>query len=117
MATECIDPCDRIQCGSRAECRVEAHRAICFCPPGTQGNPLISCTEAGCSSNSDCASNEKCDYFTTSSSTKECQPLCVDDPCAPRASCTAQNHREICTCNYPLEGDGYVSCIERKSRL
>ena len=112
VSNECIDPCDRIICGSRAECKAEAHRAICFCPLGTQGNPLVSCTEAGCSSNADCSSTEKCDYLTSSSSKKECQPLCVGNPCAPRASCTAQNHREICTCNYPLQGDGYVSCIE-----
>ena len=111
---ECKDPCLDIICGSRADCRAEAHKAVCFCPPGMQGNPLIACSEVGCTSNSDCSQNEKCDYQTRSSSRKDCQPLCQSNPCASGASCSATNHREICTCNYPLQGDGYVSCIESK---
>ena len=79
-----------------------------------QGNPLVSCLEVGCSSSSECASNEKCDYLTPSSSRKECQPLCRRNPCAAGASCTANNHREICTCDHPLQGDGYISCTECK---
>ena len=111
---ECKDPCLRIICGNRAECKAEAHKAVCYCPPGMQGNPLISCSEVGCRSNSDCLYTQKCDYITTSSSKKECQPLCTKNPCASGASCEANNHREICTCNHPLQGDGYVSCVERK---
>ena len=79
-----------------------------------QGNPLVSCLEVGCSSSSECASNKKCDYLTSSSTRKECQPLCRRNPCAAGASCTANNHREICTCDYPLQGDGYISCTECK---
>ena len=52
---ECKDPCLRISCGSRAECKAEAHKAVCYCPPGMQGNPFISCSEVGCTSNSDCS--------------------------------------------------------------
>ena len=109
---ECQDPCPDIICGTRAICKAEAHRAVCECPPGLQGNPLVACTEAGCTSNFECSGDEKCDYLTASSSRKECQPLCRNNPCATGASCTASNHREICTCNYPLQGDGYVSCTE-----
>ena len=111
---ECRDPCLDIICGSKANCKAEAHRAVCKCPPGLQGNPLVSCSEVGCSSSSECASNEKCDYLTPSSSRKECQPLCRRNPCAAGASCTANNHREICTCDHPLQGDGYISCTECK---
>ena len=111
---ECKDPCLRIICGTRAECKAEAHKAVCYCPPGMQGNPFISCSEVGCSSNSECSPTQVCDYVDSSSSKKECQPLCTKNPCASGASCEASNHREICTCNYPLEGDGYVSCTERK---
>ena len=114
---ECQDPCLDIICGTRASCKAEAHRAVCKCPPGLQGNPLVSCTEAGCSSSSECATNEKCDYLTQSSSRKECQSLCRNNPCAAGASCTAKNHREICTCEYPLHGDGYVSCTECKLKF
>ena len=111
---ECKDPCLRIICGTRAECKAEAHKAVCYCPPGMQGNPFISCSEVGCSSNSECSPTQVCDYVDSSSSKKECQPLCTKNPCASGASCEANNHREICTCNYPLQGDGYVSCTERK---
>ena len=111
---ECKDPCLRISCGSRAECKAEAHKAVCYCPPGMQGNPFISCSEVGCTSNSDCSNTQICDYLTSSSSKKECKPLCTNNPCATGAYCEAKNHREICTCNHPLQGDGYVSCIERK---
>ena len=111
---ECRDPCLSILCGNRAECKAEYHKAVCFCPRGMQGNPLISCVEVGCTSNSDCSSNEKCDYVA-SSGKKDCQPLCTTrNPCASGASCSALNHREICTCDYPLQGDGYISCTECK---
>ena len=111
---ECQDPCLSIICGRRAECKAESHRAICFCPPGLQGNPLISCSEVGCVSNSDCSDREKCDYLTRSSAKKECVQLCRNNPCASGASCSAINHRESCSCNHRLQGDGYVSCTERK---
>ena len=72
-----------------------------------QGNPLVSCTEVGCRSNSDCQDRERCDF-----SSKDCIPLCTNNPCAQGATCSARNHKELCTCNYPLEGDGYTSCNE-----
>ncbi|KAF0298054.1 Neurogenic locus notch 3 [Amphibalanus amphitrite] len=36
----CEDPC---KCGTNAMCDVIAHRAVCKCPSGYQGNPEISC--------------------------------------------------------------------------
>ena len=113
---ECVNPCLTTSCGSRALCEVDFHTAICVCPPGLQGNPLVACVEAGCSSHSDCATDEICDFVPGSGYTrKECQPLCNPGNCARGAECTAQNHKESCTCRYPLIGDGYVSCVERKS--
>ena len=111
---ECRDPCNSILCGNRAICKAEAHKAACYCPPGMQGNPLIGCSEVGCTSHSECSDNEKCDYRDPSSSKKECQPLCTKNPCARGASCSSRNHKEICTCNHPLQGDGYISCTECK---
>lgn len=112
---ECVDPCLTTICGTRAQCEVDFHTAICVCPPGLQGNPLVACIEAGCSSNPDCATTEICDFVPGSGFTrKECQPLCRPGNCAQGAECSARDHREICTCRYPLIGDGHVSCVERK---
>ena len=112
---ECVNPCLTTICGTRAQCEVDFHTPICVCPPGLQGNPLVACVEAGCSSHSDCATDEVCDFAPGRGYTrKECQPLCNPGNCARGAECTAQNHKETCTCRYPLIGDGYVSCVERK---
>ena len=112
---ECVNPCLTTICGTRALCEVDFHTAVCVCPLGLQGNPLVACFEAGCSSNNDCATNEICDYVPgTSFTKKECQPLCAPGNCAQGADCEARDHREICTCRHPLIGDGYVSCSERK---
>ena len=113
---ECVDPCLTTVCGTRARCEVDFHTAICVCPAGLQGNPLVSCIEAGCSSNDDCPTTEKCGFVSGSGFTRrECQPLCNPGNCAIDAECTARDHRETCRCRHPLIGDGYVSCItERK---
>ena len=117
VSHECIDPCLNKICGRNAECRVESHQAFCFCPNGLQGNPENFCIEVGCRTDSDCSFNEKCDRGQSSSQTRECQRLCLRNPCAVGASCSAQNHREICACNPPLTGDGYTECRERKYTL
>ena len=112
---ECVNPCLTTQCGSRAECEVDFHTAICVCPPGLQGNPLVACVEAGCSSNNECNTNEVCDFAPGSGfARKECQALCHPGNCARGADCTAKNHKETCTCKFPLIGDGYAACLERK---
>ena len=111
---ECVDPCLTTICGTRAVCKVESHNPICQCERGLQGNPRVSCTEVGCRSNSDCSDREACKYVPGSRQQRECQPLCLQRPCAFGASCMAKDHREVCTCNPPLRGDGYLSCIERE---
>ena len=112
---ECVNPCLTTQCGSRAQCEVDFHTAICVCPPGLQGNPLVACIEAGCSNNNECATDEVCDFAPGSGFTrKECQALCNPGNCARGADCTARDHRETCTCRHPLIGDGYAACLERK---
>ena len=108
---ECVDPCPFVICGSRAQCKPDQHRGLCICPSGMQGNPHVACTEVGCQSNEDCAFDEKCNYQTG-----DCNPLCINHDCARGARCEAQNHREVCTCNYPLQGDGYTVCSERKAK-
>ena len=112
VANECIDPCKDIRCGTRAECKVNSHRATCFCPAGLQGNPLVACTEVGCRASSECADNEKCQN-------RECKRLCQSPTCANGAICSARNHQEICTCDPPLQGDGYSYCYkpQRKTNI
>ena len=112
VSQECVDPCLRTSCGSRAECQVEYHRPHCYCPISLQGNPLVSCDEVGCRQDEDCRGNERCEYLS-----QNCVPLCQQSPCAVGASCVAQNHREICNCIHPLQGDGYTFCDQRKLRF
>ena len=43
--SQCRDPCsDRAtQCGTNALCTVAAHRAVCSCPAGLEGDPTKHC--------------------------------------------------------------------------
>jgi hypothetical protein len=113
---ECVNPCLGTICGSNALCKVEFHRAVCYCPAGLQGNPQVSCIEVKCSSHQDCATNQICDY-PPGSVRKECLPLCQKSPCAQGAVCSALNHQERCECSPPLKGDGFVLCAERKKAI
>ena len=45
LGQKCRDPCVPEQCGQRAICRVNSHRAVCLCPPPLEGNPYIACIE------------------------------------------------------------------------
>ena len=114
VAQECVDPCITTSCGRNAECKVQRHKAICVCPRGMQGNPLVACTEVGCRTNDDCADNEKCDYLNGVLGKRECQPLCRRNPCAQNAICKATGHQEVCECQPPYQGDGYTTCYKRK---
>ena len=114
VAQECVDPCITSSCGRNAECKVQRHKAICVCPRGMQGNPLVACTEVGCRTNDDCADNEKCDYLNGVLGKRECQPLCRRNPCAQNAICKATGHQEVCECQPPYQGDGYTTCYKRK---
>lgn len=40
----CQDPCEfALMCASTAKCHVKAHRPICTCPKGHEGNPAELC--------------------------------------------------------------------------
>jgi hypothetical protein len=109
VSKECKDPCLLTACGRQATCLVEYHRARCSCPSGLQGNPLVSCEQVGCRRDEDCQQEQRCDYAS-----RNCLPLCTGNPCVSGASCRAQNHKEVCQCNPPLQGDGYSFCEKRK---
>jgi hypothetical protein len=106
---ECVDPCLTTTCGQNADCQASFHSSKCICRPGLQGNPYVKCIEVECRKDSDCGDKERCDK-----SKQECVPLCTGNPCAQGARCDARNHRETCTCNRPLQGDGYAYCTSRK---
>ncbi len=112
ISQECADPCRRISCGQRAECKVEQHVPYCFCPSGLQGNPLVSCVEVGCLRDEDCGQRERSEYAS-----QACVPLCRGQVCAPGAECTAANHQEDCRCRPPLRGDGFGYCESREYSL
>ena len=105
VSENCVDPCIGATCGQNADCDAISHRAKCTCASGLQGNPYVSCLPVGCSRDSDCRDREQCDL-----STQNCEELCSGNRCAEGAECIARNHRELCTCLPPLEGDGDAFC-------
>lgn len=41
----CVNPCldATPPCANTARCAAQNHRAVCSCPPGSQGDPFINC--------------------------------------------------------------------------
>ena len=37
---DCVDPCN---CGTNAQCYVNNHKPVCYCPVGFTGNPEVAC--------------------------------------------------------------------------
>ena len=37
---DCVDPCN---CGTNAQCYVNNHKPVCYCPEGFTGNPEVGC--------------------------------------------------------------------------
>lgn len=104
---KCLNPCSYsiTQCGHNAECHAQNHRANCACPPGTQGNPLISCVTGVCQYNDDCRDDEACDRLN-----RVCRPVCELDSCAETAVCQGKRHQPVCSCRPGTNGNPYVEC-------
>ena len=102
---ECQDPCPFEQCGIKAFCTVNAHRARCQCPEAHKGSPYIECKPYECLTNPDCPMTQACR-----------NEKCVDPcDCAANADCSARNHRGYCTCIPGYIGDPYIDgCRLRK---
>ena len=95
---ECQDPCPYEQCGIKAFCTVNRHRAKCQCPPGHKGSPYVECRPYECLTDPECPTTLACR-----------NEKCVDPcDCAANADCEARNHRGICTCRPGYTGDPYV---------
>ena len=39
---DCVDPCN---CGTNAQCFVNNHKPVCFCPEGYTGDPEVGCVK------------------------------------------------------------------------
>ena len=95
---ECQDPCPYEQCGIKAFCTVNRHRAKCQCPPGHKGSPYVECRPYECLTDPECPTTLACR-----------NEKCVDPcDCAANADCEARNHRGICTCRPGYTGDPYI---------
>ena len=106
---ECQDPCPFEQCGIKAFCTVNVHKARCQCPSNHKGSPYIECKPYECLTDPECPDTLACR-----------NEKCVDPcDCARNAVCDARNHGGYCTClpDFPI-GDPYVDgCEKRKIRL
>lgn len=128
----CRNPCaDRNPCSAHAECRVSAHRPLCFCPEGWGGDPQRQCFRrewtglcplfaykystkclplpiaAECKADTDCPYDKAC-Y------NDKCLNPCTNDAtttCGQHAQCLPQNHRATCSCPAGTQGNPLIACI------
>ncbi|KAK7075250.1 hypothetical protein SK128_022664 [Halocaridina rubra] len=108
----CEDPCLKDNsCPESAICVSSNHRSQCHCPPGSSGNPDISCKVMECITDLDCRSFEAC-------ISGECQDPCIHlSPCASNAICKVNDHKHECTCPPGLFGNPHFSCIPPKDPI
>lgn len=78
-------------CGSAAVCQGVKHEAVCYCPPGSQGNPRTQCIAIGCVSNDACPDDRSC-------INQRCESPCSLEPCKEPATCYTQDHTWECPC-------------------
>ena len=65
----------------------------------------------GCSSDSECASNQAC-------RDRSCINPCTNDkPCSSSAICSVRSHKATCKCPPGFEGDPYRQCRKSKTCL
>ncbi|KAF0298053.1 Neurogenic locus notch 1 [Amphibalanus amphitrite] len=133
---KCVDPCPGV-CGFRAECRVQDHVAICYCPDGYRARePVNPCFPSPCGPYSECrvlnggaACSCKPTYI---GAPPQCRPECVVnsecsnylaciqekcvDPCPGKcglnAQCSVRSHNPRCTCLPGYTGDPYSRCVK-----
>ena len=86
LGQKCNDPCEG-SCGNNAQCRVEHHRPICFCPSGLYGNPYEHCSRGE-------SKQESCDTIK----------------CGSNTECRQQNGVLACVCKKDHYGDPLVGC-------
>ena len=91
---ECTPVCgpNGLPCGGDAICTGIAHKPICTCPVGLDGDPYVTCSSKSCRADSDCPPDQAC-------INKICQdPCAIEDPCDLTAECKVRNHKPDCSC-------------------
>ena len=102
---QCLDACiNNNPCAPNAECYSTNHQAACRCPPGLEGDPYTNCIRVECRINQDCSQTSAC------INNKCANPCLYENPCAPSATCSVQNHVAKCTCPPGWVGNPLVSC-------
>lgn len=98
---KCINPCS--QCGENAECEtVKDHVAVCKCPKGFYGDPLILCRPE-CREHADCPANKPACFYNS------CKNPC-EGVCGVGANCELRGITPICSCPKDMTGDPFVRC-------
>ena len=78
-------------CGRDSVCHGVEHEAVCYCPPGSQGNPRTQCFAIGCASDDACPDNRGC-------INQRCESPCALEPCVEPAKCQVFGHTPDCPC-------------------
>ena len=83
---------------------------VCICREGYTGkgdqrcDKIVAPIEIGCSSDYECPITQACEN-------RKClNPCSNNNPCAPIATCIAQNHKATCRCPEGFNGDPYRQC-------
>ncbi|KAJ9598210.1 hypothetical protein L9F63_011093, partial [Diploptera punctata] len=101
----CLDPCEFTNaCATTAKCHAKAHRPVCTCPTGYEGNPALSPLPI-CHYNEDCPPHKLCDRLN-----RVCINPCQEDSCGLNAQCFAVNHGIDCKCLDGYSGNPFVEC-------
>ncbi|KAF0311013.1 Neurogenic locus notch 3 [Amphibalanus amphitrite] len=103
------DPCSLGLCGLNANCDNVGGRAVCSCPAGYSGNPLVQCNKGECTEDSQCGASLACIGVN-------CVDPCAEVQCGLNANCKVIQHRAICSCPRGYGGDPFVSCTRQSPR-
>ena len=111
----CIDPCENVQCGPNAGCKVIDRRPECVCSQvGMDGNPFDlqhGCFSPVCIDDAGCGEDEVCARISNRKeyALHECQNVCRGFKCGTNAVCRGLAHQASCTCRPNFKGDPYDS--------
>ncbi|XP_066901827.1 neurogenic locus notch homolog protein 4 [Halyomorpha halys] len=101
---KCTQLCTPGSCAANARCDVNNHRSVCTCPPGTFGDPYISC-------NLECESHYDCPSGRPACSAGKCIDPCAQGVCGVGADCRVKERTTpVCSCPRDMTGDPFVSC-------
>lgn len=110
---KCEDPCN---CGLGALCLVTNHIPQCSCPPGSTGNPLLSCKAAILEPQPDCTVDAECSSKLACFSGVCKNPCHVTKPCGKNAECLVVDSLPLrtmsCICLPGFIGDANIECRE-----